>query len=239
MNVRSNLSKRIKKVFTKSVFRKFSLLAVVLVFSACSFQEEDETINDFDRYRDERHANIMKNLSFSETFDVAFMGDSITYLGDFENVFSDKNCVNLGVASITIRNLRSYLDMIVEANPKKLFLMIGVNSFLFREGNFYEVLADYETLIQEIKSLCPDTQIFIESVLPVAANMADFVPNTVIQEFNKYLVKFAQKYDATFIDLYSLYEVDGYLDESFTEDGLHLKEFAYQAWYDEVAKYMD
>lgn len=239
MNVRSNLSKQIKKVFAKSLFKKFSLLAAVLVLSACSFEEEDNSTENLQNYRTEIHANLMKNLTFSESYDIAFVGDSITNLGDFENVFADKNCVNLGICSITIRNLRSYLDMIVEANPKKLFLMIGVNSFLFHEGNFYEVLADYETLIQEIKSLCPDTQIFIESVLPVAANMADFVPNSVIKEYNKYLIKFAQKYDATFIDLYSLYEVDGYLDESFTEDGLHLKEFAYQAWYDEVAKYMD
>lgn len=243
MNVRSNLSKQIKKVFTKSIFKKFSVLAVMLVFSACSFEGDDNsekkelTLEEICRI--ERYANLTKTLSFSTSFDVAFIGDSLTANGDFENVFAEKNCINLGIPGDKISDLRRRVLMVKETNPKKLFIMIGVNSLNTNEDSFYNLVLAYEFLIAEIRTLVPDTQIYIESVLPVVNSVFVVLPNDVIRAFNVQVNRIAQKYGATYIDLYSLYEVDGCLNESLTYDGLHLKDFAYQAWYDEVAKYMD
>ena len=72
--------------------------------------------------------------------------------------------------------------------------------------------------------------------MPISIANSD-ISNMQIQVFNNGLVSIATRYNADYINLYSLYEFNGGLNPLYTSDGTHLKTDAYQLWYDEVSKF--
>lgn len=224
-------------------------LMISLVFSSCAFEAEEESAAD--KCRRERYAELLEKVNQGKTYDLVFAGDSITNLGGFEEEFSDYNCLNLGIGGDRISDLQKRAFMITSVKPKKLFIMIGINSINCEEGNFYTRVANYENLIKGLRASLPNTEIYLESCLPVnQACTTDFSygSNFEIRMFNIYIEQIAQKYNARYIDLYSLYEENGTLRTTVTIDGvqyvatlegIHITEKAYSLWYDEIRQYIE
>lgn len=191
-----------------------------------------------DEYRAARYLELIEKVNSGRTYDTAFVGDSLTNMGDFENVFADKNCINLGIAGDTIRDCRSRLHLLQQSGAKKVFLLIGINSFIVDHDNFNIVLNSYEELIKEIQEACPDIEIHLESLLPVSVWHDSYINPAEMAVFNANMKQIAEKYGAEYIDIHTFYDVDGYMDRSLTTDGVHLTAAGYQDWYDTVADYL-
>lgn len=194
-----------------------------------------------------QYNNCVKKLS-ENTYDIAFAGDSITNMGGFEEDLAEYKCVNLGICGDTINHcrIRNQNDLYSDSNIKKIFLLIGINSFLLDGENVESATALYESLIKEIKEKradCPETKLYLESVLPVSLKISQNfnVPVQKITDFNKQIKRIAEENGATYIDLHSLYaDYIGYLKEDLhIGDGLHLKPEAYSIWYDAIQQYLD
>ena len=99
-------------------------------------------------------------------------------------------------------------------------------------------LSSYEKLLKEIKETCPDSEIYLESLLPTNSVIAIAAPSLVIRIFNESMQQFSKKYDAEYIELHSSFLSGDYIKSSFTCDGLHLTDEGYQVWYDIVADYL-
>ncbi|MFR0836634.1 MAG: hypothetical protein ACLSG8_11420 [Barnesiella sp.] len=101
--------------------------------------------------------------------DVAFFGDSMTYFGDFDELFSDLSVCNLGFCEDTPNGMLGRMDMIRFAKPKKVFLMAGINglkdSSLSDFRSSYTELVDSILSIGDLKPLCSNIYLLINQYM--------------------------------------------------------------------------
>lgn len=163
--------------------------------------------------------------------DIVFFGDSLIYYGDFASVFPDKVVFNLGLRGDTIQGMIDRVNQVCLLEPDKLFLMAGINDVAsYSETAFGEL---YDKLVSVILQKLPNSEIIIQSLLPV--NDKDFTiscNNTQIEESNKIILSIASNYRLRYVDLFSQYVSDGILAKEYTLDGLHLCTERYKIWYD-------
>lgn len=170
--------------------------------------------------------------------DIVFFGDSITSGGNFQEHFPKRKIVNLGIPGDSLMSMKNRADMISSVTPEKVFVMGGINSLSDRNSD--SVFQDYADMLNAIRKSVPDAQIYIESILPISKEKEKTcADNSVIGEFNKRLESLALKMDITYIDLYSLYALEGSMNPELTKDGVHLQPSAYEYWFNEIEKYIN
>ena len=182
--------------------------------------------------------------------DIVMLGDSLTEGGDWETYFAQWlpdgiSVVNRGIVGDDAPGIYDRLHQILPGNPKKIFLLVGVND-ISHQITADSVLTDIEKVVKEIKTQCPKTKLYIQSLLPYnfekciykTMNKEDKTP--IIKEVNKGLKKMARKYHLKFIYLYDLLLAPGseHLDGKFTKDGLHINKDAYKIWAGALEKYV-
>jgi len=234
MNALNSQNKKLNINLRKSYAKFFSVFMVCcFCFASCAWQQEEES-----DLRSARYLYLMEKVCSGRTYDIAFVGDSLTNLGNFENVFADKNCINLGIAGDSINNCLTRLPLLRQCEAKKIFLLIGINSFLISRESLSTNISSYKELLKKIREIYPYAEIYIESLLPTDPNISLLVPSNVICIFNEMLKQFSEEYGAEYIDLHSSFLSGDYIKSSFTCDGLHLTDEGYQVWYDIVADYL-
>lgn len=163
--------------------------------------------------------------------DIVFFGDSLTYYGDFASVFPNKVICNLGLRGDTLRGMIDRVEQILLLGPNQVFLMAGINDVtLLSVGEFERY---YSSLIDSIIEGLPDSNIFIQSILPI--NVKEYkvsCDNYQIIICNHIIQKIAQKRKVNYLDIHSIYEERGQLPKVLTIDGVHLTAEAYNLWYD-------
>lgn len=176
--------------------------------------------------------------SLHDTVDVVFFGNSITHQGPFDNTFSELKICNLGYPSDDLIGMKERIRQITVLHPRMVFVMGGVNGLT--DKTIWQFKEEYDSLVQNMVFNLPDTQIFLESILPVNKGIKNYnVPEArKIQQANSIIQSISEKYKCIYIDLYSLYSEDGVLPPRFTEDGVHLKEEAYTIWIEKIKSYI-
>ncbi len=174
--------------------------------------------------------------------EIVFLGNSITDGAEWFELLGNKKCINRGISADVTEGILFRLDAITKLQPKKLFIMIGVND-LSRNMTPDEVTANYRKILERIKAESPRTKVYVQSVLPVnpATGMAKNHTNKTpeIMEFNGKLKTLATEFGYTYIDLFSLMaDSDNHLPRSFSVDGLHLSYKAYKVWADAIMPYV-
>lgn len=194
----------------------FLNVVVLLLFSSCKQAGETQLYTDY---------HILKTVNFSKingVYDIVFLGDSITEMGSFDTVIP--NSINLGITGDYIWCTCDVVQYAVKCCPKKLFLMTGINSLV--DYSLEESKLQYKILVDFISSSLPKTQIILESILPHSDGI------DLISELNTYIRQVAEEKGYKYLDLYSLYAVDGKMPLELTIDGLHLKAESYSIWYE-------
>lgn len=221
----------------KKIFKTIILFSIIISLPfSCSNNYIKEVKKTNKEFQMEITDKLWQTVNSGKTYDIVFLGDSITYAGAFEQVFNEYNCGNLGVAGDLIEDVYNRRIMVYKVNPKKLFLMIGINSLLILDEDIDICAYQYEVLIKDLKEHLPTTQIYIESVLPTSKTYAD--SNNVINIFNEKHKALVKKYNLKYIDLYSLYKDEQGLKSSYTQDGMHLTQSAYSVWYEKIKEYL-
>ena len=182
--------------------------------------------------------------------DIVMLGDSLTEGGDWATLFKEWlptgiSVVNRGIVGDDAPGIYDRLDQILPGNPKKIFLLVGVND-ISHQITADSVLTDIERVVKTIRKECPKTKLYIQSLLPYnyekciykTMNKVDKTP--VIREVNKGLKKMARKYNVKFIYLYDYFKAPGslHMDGQFTKDGLHINKTAYEIWANALKKYV-
>ena len=178
--------------------------------------------------------NCVKKLDME--VDVVFFGDSETAGGDFQKAFPGVKSINLGYIGEDVKGMLRRVDAIKAVNPKKVFLMAGINGLQRQTMDEFEYW--YVTLVDAIRRDVPEAELYIESILPVAA-YSDYCDNAKIRDANAILQRLAIERNIPFIDLYNAYAKDGVLPDDMTYDGLHLTIEAYSVWYHLTAPYVN
>lgn len=172
--------------------------------------------------------------------EVIFLGDSITDECEWAELLENPNIKNRGISGDTTKGILHRLNDVVKFQPAQIFLMVGINNFIHYDSSVEIILADYKQIITEIRAQSPNTDIFIQSVLPVnKTKYAIGVNNDNIINFNLSLRELAKESSLQYIDLFShLSDSQNQLDERYTLDGLHLNGQAYLVWKQVIEQYV-
>ena len=175
--------------------------------------------------------------------DIVFLGNSITDGGNFEELFNRKDVKNRGIRSDAIPGVMKRLDQVTKGAPKKIFLLIGLNDV--SHGLTVDALATrYENLVEEIMKKTPDTQLYIQSVMPINNSFGVYKSlkdkEKTVKEFNERIKGIADSRGLKYLDLWTvLADENGNLKKEYTNDGLHLTGAGYRAWTGHIERYLD
>jgi hypothetical protein len=78
--------------------------------------------------------------------EIVFLGNSITDGAEWFELLDNKKCINRGISADITEGILLRLDAITKLQPKKLFIMIGVND-LSRNMTPAEVAANYRKIL--------------------------------------------------------------------------------------------
>lgn len=164
---------------------------------------------------------------------VLMLGNSLNNNVRWEEFFPGTGILNRGISGDTVEGLLLRLDDVIEENPSKIFLMIGINNFINdTTQSVASVWTGYQQVIERLKRSLPSTELYIQSTLPLNP-MTKFYEgrNKKVRELNTLLIDNADRYGYTYIDISELLtDVDGNLGKMYTCDGIHLLPDAYRTW---------
>ena len=167
--------------------------------------------------------------------DIVFFGDSLTFYGDFSNLFEGKTVCNLGLRGDTLQGLLNRVDQVKILNPKFVFLMAGINDVGMLSMKEFDSM--YRGLVDTIQLALPESQLVVQSILPVNSQFFHLSCNSKqIDTCNKLIRQIAMERQLVFMNIYSIYEENGQLPYDSTRDGLHLTQDAYKSWYQAIKK---
>jgi lysophospholipase L1-like esterase len=167
---------------------------------------------------------------------IVFLGNSITERGEWHELIPDKIIMNRGIGGDNTFGVRARLAPIVKSQPKKIFLLIGINDI--GRGLPVDVIAtNYRKIIEHVKKGSPKTSLYVQSVLPMNDDIlkADYLKNKghLIVQLNQEIQKLAAEYDLHYINLYEEFNSgQGKLKPELTMDGIHIRPAAYVLWVD-------
>jgi len=165
---------------------------------------------------------------------IMFLGNSITEMGDWKKVLNDTTVINRGIGGDITFGLLKRLKDVTDRQPSKIFILLGINDI--GKDIPEAIIADnYLKIVKELHSKCPQTRIFVQSVLPVNPTMPHFPQHYDKEEhvikLNKMLQASAILGHYTFVNIFPLFlNTHGRLESKYTYEGLHLKPEAYVVW---------
>lgn len=162
---------------------------------------------------------------------VVFLGDSITEQFPLEQTFPEQNVINRGIGGDKVTGVIERLDVSSEnLKPAKIYLLIGINDILWNQGLSEEdFLEEYDHLLRELKKSAPETDIYVQSILPVSGQFEEAAGK--VKKLNSSIKKLASKHDLEYIDLFTpMSDASGHLRTAYTSDGVHLTLKGYLKW---------
>ena len=166
--------------------------------------------------------------------DAAMIGNSLV---DGMRLYSGLNMTYFGQESTNVKSYK--LDKLLQGSYGKVYIELGINDM----GLSLETYIDgYRTIIDRIRSVMPEAEIFVLSMTPVtkAKSTQGFAMSEITRR-NEALHDLAGEMECWYIDCCTpLCGADGYLLPEYAAswDGAHLKETAgYVAWADIIRTY--
>jgi lysophospholipase L1-like esterase len=187
-------------------------------------------------------ASLFEKLKVNKS-DIIFLGNSITHYAEWSEIFNNMHIKNRGISGDLVEGVYDRLDPIIKGQPKKIFLLIGINN-LARNYSADSVLNGIIKIADKIIRESPRTKLYVQSVFPVnntftnSPRHADKGP--LVIELNKGIKKMCKEKGLTYIDVYPLLKCKDSenLDTKYTKDGLHLNGNGYMVWKEVLKKHL-
>jgi len=175
--------------------------------------------------------------------EIIFLGDSITDGGDWSELFNDDRMKNRGIDGDVTDGVLARLSEVTESHPRQIFLLIGIND-LSKGRSVDYIVENIRIIAKKITQTCPKTDLYLQGLLPVNADLGQFPDHTnkteMIIAVNRKLEAVAERFGATYLDLFSAFaDGDNKLDRTVTNDGLHLTGNGYLRWKSLLKKHLD
>ena len=188
-----------------------------------------------------RRATLFDQLPVGKK-DIVMLGNSLTDGCEFNELLGNNHIKNRGIVGDIVQGLIDRIDPIIKGQPKKLFIMSGVNDISHDVGAD-SIARAMEKLIVMVKQGSPRTKIYLQSLLPFNNDVREWRllkgRDHVVVEANALLEKVARRQGVSWINLYPLLVDDqGRLRADLTNDGLHLMGKGYLIWRDAIRPYI-
>jgi lysophospholipase L1-like esterase len=165
---------------------------------------------------------------------IIFLGNSITEMGNWKKATGDTTVVNRGIGGDITYGVLKRLKDITDRHPSKLFILLGIND-IGKDIPDAVIADNYLKIVNEVHSKCPETKIYVQSILPLNSTIQNFPQHYDKEEHvlavNKLLKTYATAGKYTFVDIFHLFvDENQRLKSEYTYEGLHLKPPAYDVW---------
>lgn len=171
----------------------------------------------------------------NDSNEIILLGNSITAAFKADEFYPDLNIKNRGISGDQTIDILSRLSEITESKPKKIFLMVGVNDIIHGVDE-KTILNNYIKIVSQIKAECPETELFLQSILPLAGGVSEYYKvenrsgNERIDRMNEEIKSLAIEKKINYVDLNTNFRMNGELNKEYSWDGIHINAKGYQFW---------
>lgn len=174
--------------------------------------------------------------------DIIMLGNSLTDGAEWNELFDNCHVKNRGIVGDIIPGFFERLEPILKGQPRKIFIMGGVND-ISHGVSADSIVSAMTQVVTTIQARCPKTEIYVQSMLPFNNDVHLWKllkgREQVVVDGNKGLESMCQRLGVTFINLYPLFVGEnGKMKPEYTNDGLHLMGGAYLIWRDALLPYI-
>jgi lysophospholipase L1-like esterase len=197
-------------------------------------KEDALEVSDYYKHR----VSVFRSLPETEN-QIIMLGNSLINNGPWAELFPLGLVVNRGISGDVAMGVDQRLEEIVADKPSKIFLITGTNDLINEpELPAIKLWDRYEKLIKDIREQLPETELYVQSMLPLNPKTKFYAGfNDRAAELNKLLDAGAGRYGYYFIDIASkMTDENGDLQEECTTDGIHLSAIGYFKWAAELAR---
>jgi hypothetical protein len=185
------------------------------------------TINKF-KYFD--HKKNMYRYFKGQDQDIVFIGNSLIDNYPLSEMFKNEHVRNRGMSGETTTDLLNRIDESIKYNPKKVFIMDGINDIGVIPMQL--TIENLKNVISKIKLKSPNTIIYLQSILPVS----DIAKTRKVIEYNKAL---KQIDGIVYIELFDKMVEGNKINPNLTFDGTHLTLSGYLIWTNQIKQYVN
>lgn len=209
------------------------ILVLLMAVATLSCMAQKKPVNPDVYYA--RRATLFDLLPVYSS-DIIMLGNSLTDGAEWNELFDNCHVKNRGIVGDIIPGFFERLEPILKGQPRKIFIMGGVND-ISHGVSADSIVSAMTQVVTTIQARCPKTEIYVQSMLPFNNDVRLWKllkgREQVVVDGNKGLESMCQRLGVTFINLYPLFVgEDGKMKPEYTNDGLHLMGGAYLIWRD-------
>lgn len=215
------------------------ILVLLMAVATLSCMAQKKPVNPDVYYA--RRATLFDLLPVYSS-DIIMLGNSLTDGAEWNELFDNCHVKNRGIVGDIIPGFFERLEPILKGQPRKIFIMGGVND-ISHGVSADSIVSAMTQVVTTIQARCPKTGIYVQSMLPFNNDVRLWKllkgREQVVVDGNKGLESMCQRLGVTFINLYPLFVgEDGKMKPEYTNDGLHLMGGAYLIWRDALLPYI-
>lgn len=220
----------------------FNITGIPLFFhkiTQVTFMSSSKNTDYQTPYYQEKVAQFSQNPGSQQ--DIFLVGDSLTDQGNWIELLNKTNIKNRGISGDPTTGVLNRLDEIINAQPRQIFIMIGVNDLWNEDKTVDEIISNYREILTKFQKETPKTQVYIQSLLPI--NDQDYpikISNETIMEVNQKLQGLATEFKYEYLNIYPHFiDKSNQLKPNYTNDGVHLTIEGYQVWAKAIAQWIN
>ena len=215
------------------------ILVLLMAVATLSCMAQKKPVNPDVYYA--RRATLFDLLPVYSS-DIIMLGNSLTDGAEWNELFDNCHVKNRGIVGDIIPGFFERLEPILKGQPRKIFIMGGVND-ISHGVSADSIVSAMTQVVTTIQARCPKTEIYVQSMLPFNNDVRLWKllkdREQVVVDGNKGLENMCQRLGVTFINLYPLFVGEnGKMKPEYTNDGLHLMGGAYLIWRDALLPYI-
>lgn len=215
------------------------ILVLLMAVATLSCMAQKKPVNPDVYYA--RRATLFDLLPVYSS-DIIMLGNSLTDGAEWNELFDNCHVKNRGIVGDIIPGFFERLEPILKGQPRKIFIMGGVND-ISHGVSADSIVSAMTQVVTTIQARCPRTEIYVQSMLPFNNDVRLWKllkgREQVVVDGNKGLESMCQRLGVTFINLYPLFVGEnGKMKPEYTNDGLHLMGGAYLIWRDALLPYI-
>ena len=215
------------------------ILVLLMAVATLSCMAQKKPVNPDVYYA--RRATLFDLLPVYSS-DIIMLGNSLTDGAEWNELFDNCHVKNRGIVGDIIPGFFERLEPILKGQPRKIFIMGGVND-ISHGVSADSIVSAMTQVVTTIQARCPKTEIYVQSMLPFNNDVRLWKllkgREQVVVDGNKGLESMCQRLGVTFINLYPPFVgEDGKMKSEYTNDGLHLMGGAYLIWRDALLPYI-
>ena len=227
----------IPSIYKQWIMKRILVLLMAVATLSCMAQKKP--VNPDVYYA--RRATLFDLLPVYSS-DIIMLGNSLTDGAEWTELFDNCHVKNRGIVGDIIPGFFERLEPILKGQPRKIFIMGGVND-ISHGVSADSIVSAMTQVVTTIQARCPKTEIYVQSMLPFNNDVRLWKllkgREQVVVDGNKGLESMCQRLGVTFINLYPLFVGEnGKMKPEYTNDGLHLMGGAYLIWRDALLPYI-